>query len=79
MITIINFLFIVLSAITFFWLVIGVPAGIVFFILYKSEKDKKKKENYKRWIKLSWGSLISFICIFLSYFVYKLIVTLLGF
>jgi hypothetical protein len=69
---------VVLSLIFFIWTIIGLPIGVVLVIIYLNSKEVEKKSRYKKWIKLCFRGILGLVIIFILWFIFQLILTLLG-
>ena len=55
----------IVAVVSFFWIMVGIPAGIVILILFFTSKDKDKKAKYKKWLKISFGGILVMILVML--------------
>lgn len=62
----------------FLWVAVGLPGGVILTILYFTSKDKKEKLNYKKWIKVCFGSILALVGVTLLWALIKVVTFLLG-
>lgn len=66
-ITVINSLLAFAGVVTFIWMIVGLPVGVVLLILYFIEKEPEKKKKLMKWIKRCFASLLVLLAIMLLY------------
>lgn len=77
--TIIKAILGIVAAISFVWMVVGLPLGVILTIAYLVTKEKEKKKKLSKWIKLSFVCILVLIVVFIFWALLSFVSTLLGY
>jgi uncharacterized membrane protein len=64
---ILNVLLLVGAIVSFAWMVIGTPVGIILIIVNLLTKDQKQKLKLKKWIRICFLGILTMVVIALFY------------
>lgn len=67
---IINFILVVMGLGGFLWMVVGMPVGIVWIVIFSANQDKRKIFPTRNWLWTTMGGMGSLL---LAFFVYVLL------
>jgi hypothetical protein len=77
--TIIRAILAIAAVVSFVWMVVGLPAGIIISIIYFTTKEVDKRKKLSKWIKISFMGILVIIAVFILYAVLGFVSTLLGY
>ena len=79
MFQIITLLLGLVAVIAFVWFIAGSIPGIILLVMMLKTKDKQKKKQYFKWVKICLGGLVLLILVGIIYAIFITVSSMLGY
>lgn len=76
--TVIRFLLAVITVVSFFWTILGIPVGTILLLIYLLKKNRKKNKTLLRWILVSFSGFPSLVLLFILWALLQLTLAIFG-
>jgi hypothetical protein len=75
---IINWIFVVATILGLLWAMVGIPVGIVFFVMMLKSKTEQDRRNSKKLTWIGFSSIIFLLAVFILYVLLNIILAFFG-